>query len=241
MKHLKLILIAILAVSTIIVSMSSCSPDTSVEFDKTLLYGKWQEINIVDNIIDTTLNFEVYDADGTGYTWDEADDITETEAQKFIWAIEDNTLTIIHIMEMGGNIPKKYTITKLTTTELSYEDDFGKTHTFIKYRYPSPDPNIKRDPTLLYGKWQETNSLNFEVYKADSTGYTWDEANDVTEAEADPFTWSLEKSILTINHILEIGGNVLSVSKVYIVTKLTATELSYEDDFSKTHTFSKIQ
>ena len=238
MKNLKLILIAILAVSAIIVSMSSCSPDTSVELDKTLLYGKWQEINIVDNIIDTTLNFEVYDADGTGYTWNKADDVTEAEAQKFIWAIEDNILTIIHIMEMGGNIPKKYTITKLTTTELSYEDDFGKTHTFIKYHYPSPDPNIKRDPTLLYGKWQETNSLNFKVYKANGTGYTWDEADDVTEAEADPFTWTLEKSILTNNIITGIGAEI---PKVYTITKLTATELSYEDDFRKTHTFSKIQ
>ena len=124
MKNLKLFIIAIFAVSAIIVSMSSCSPDTDVEFDKTLLYGKWQENN--------TKNFEVYNEDGTGYTWDEADDVTETEAQPFTWTLEGETLQHIHIMEMGANIPKVYTVTKLSATELAYEDDYGKIHTFNK-------------------------------------------------------------------------------------------------------------
>lgn len=133
MKNLKLISLAIIAVTTIILSMSSCSPDTDVEFDQTLLYGKWQEINIVDNIIDTTLNFEVYDADGTGYTWDEADDVTEAEAQPFTWGLNGNVLTQVHTMEMGGNVPKVYTVTKLTATELIYEDNYGNKHTFWKW------------------------------------------------------------------------------------------------------------
>ena len=124
MKNLKLISFAIIAVTAIIVSMSSCSPNKDVEFDKTLLYGKWQEAN--------TKNFEVYNEDGTGHTWDEADDVTEAEAQQFTWTLEGENLTHIHIMEMGANIPKVYTVTKLTATELTYEDDFGKTHTFNK-------------------------------------------------------------------------------------------------------------
>lgn len=124
MKHLKLFIIAFFAVTTIILSMSSCAPDTDVEYDKTLLTGKWQENN--------TLNFEVYNADGTGYTWDEADDVTEAEAQPFTWTLEAATLTHIHIMEMGADIPKTYTVTALSTTELSYEDDFGNIHTFAK-------------------------------------------------------------------------------------------------------------
>ena len=131
MKSTKFISLAIIAMTAIIVSMSSCSPNTDVEFDKTLLYGKWQEIRVIDDKIDST-NFEVYKADGTGYTWDEADDITEVEAQHFNWTLEAEILTHIHIMEMGGNIPKKYTVTKLTATELIYKDDFGKTHTFNK-------------------------------------------------------------------------------------------------------------
>ena len=124
MKHLKLLLISILAVTAIIVSMSSCSPDTDVELDRTLLIGKWQETN--------TLNFEVYGKDGSGYTWDEADDVTEAEAQPFTWGLNGNVLTQVHTMEMGGNVPKRYTVTKLTATELIYEDNYGKVHSFDK-------------------------------------------------------------------------------------------------------------
>ncbi|MBQ8721196.1 MAG: hypothetical protein IJY67_03500 [Paludibacteraceae bacterium] len=124
MKNFKSILIAIFAFSAIILSFTSCSPDTDIEFDETLLYGKWQE--------NDTQNFEVYKEDGTGYTWDEADDVTEAEAQHFTWTLEGENLTHIHIMEMGANIPKVYTVTKLSATELAYEDDYGKIHTFSK-------------------------------------------------------------------------------------------------------------
>ena len=124
MKNLKLFIIAIIAVTAIIVSMSSCSPDTDVELDRTLLIGKWQETN--------TLNFEVYGKDGSGYTWDEADDVTEAEAQPFTWGLKGNVLTQVHTMEMGGNVPKTYTVTKLTATELIYEDNYGKVHSFDK-------------------------------------------------------------------------------------------------------------
>ncbi len=125
MKNLKLISLAIIAVTTIILSMSSCSPDTDVEFDQTLLTGKWQENN--------SLVFEVYGKDGSGYTWDEADDVTEAEAQPFTWGLNGNILTQVHTMEMGGNVPKVYTVTKLTATELIYEDNYGNKHTFWKW------------------------------------------------------------------------------------------------------------
>ena len=124
MKNFKLLLISILAVSAIIFSMSSCSPNPDVELDRDLLIGKWQETN--------TLNFEVYGKDGSGYTWDEADDVTEAEAQPFTWGLNGNVLTQVHTMEMGGNVPKAYTVTKLTATELVYEDNYGKVHSFDK-------------------------------------------------------------------------------------------------------------
>ncbi len=124
MKNFKLFLILILAVSATMLSMSSCSPDTDVELDQNLLIGKWQETN--------TLNFEVYGKDGSGYTWDEADDVTEAEAQPFTWGLNGNVLTQVHTMEMGGNVPKAYTVTKLTATELVYEDNYGKVHSFDK-------------------------------------------------------------------------------------------------------------
>lgn len=92
------------------------------KFDKTLLTGTWAE---------GTLH-EHYNADGTGYTWDTADDVTEEEAQPFAWNLEGSTLTQIHKMEMGGNVPKTYTVTKLNATTLAYHDDYGKYYTFTK-------------------------------------------------------------------------------------------------------------
>ena len=94
----------------------------SDKFDKTLLGGKW---------VSGTL-YEYYDPAGTGYTWDILDDVTEEEAQPFTWTLENATLTQIHQMEMGGSVPKTYTVTKLTATTLEYHDDYGKYYTFTK-------------------------------------------------------------------------------------------------------------
>ena len=92
------------------------------KFDKTLLSGTWAS---------GTLH-EHYNAAGTGYTWDTADDVTEEEAQPFTWTLEGSVLTQIHHMEMGGNVPKTYTVTKLNATTLAYHDDYGKSYTFTK-------------------------------------------------------------------------------------------------------------
>ncbi len=92
------------------------------KFDKTLLPGYW---------VTGTIH-EYYNEAGTGYTWDTADDVTEEEAQPFTWTLEKATLTQIHLMEMGGNIPKTYTVTKLNATTLEYHDDYGKYYTFTR-------------------------------------------------------------------------------------------------------------
>lgn len=112
----------IFAVSAIM--LSSCGKESDIEYDKALLTGKWQEETL----------FEVYNADGTGYTWDEADDVKEEEAQKFTWTLEGDDLTQIHIMEMGVSVPKTYVVTNLTETKLEYRDDFGNIHSFTKVK-----------------------------------------------------------------------------------------------------------
>lgn len=112
----------IFAVSAIM--LSSCGKESDIEYDKALLTGKWQEETL----------FEVYNADGTGYTWDEADDVKEEEAQKFTWTLEGDDLTQIHIMEMGASVPKTYVVTNLTETKLEYRDDFGNIHSFTKVK-----------------------------------------------------------------------------------------------------------
>ncbi len=90
------------------------------------------------------------------------------------------------------------------------------------------------DQTLIIGKWK--SGTLFERYDLDSTGATWDTADDVTEAEAQKFTWTIEIDQLEQIHIIENGG---LVPKVYTLTNLTETTLAYVDDYGVSKTFTK--
>lgn len=120
---MKRILILSLAMAAIVVAFfSSCL--TERQFDEALLVGKWQSGTL----------YEVYEANHNGYTWNAAEDVDESEAQAFTWTLKSATLTHIHIMEMTdeGSIPKTYTVTELTSSTLSYEDEYGNSKTFRK-------------------------------------------------------------------------------------------------------------
>jgi hypothetical protein len=95
---------------------------------------------------------------------------------------------------------------------------------------------VSFDETLLIGKWQE--GTLFEKYLSDGTGSTWDTKDDVTEAEAQKFTWTLVKADLTQIYIMESSNT--KVPKYYTVTALTSTSLKYKDDFGVTHSFTKV-
>jgi len=102
--------------------MGACNliPEDETTYDESLLYGKWKS---------NTLYYK-YLSDGTGKTWDTADDVTEAEAQSFTWTLVHSELTHIHIMEMGTTVPKVYTVTELTATTLKYKDSFNVSHSF---------------------------------------------------------------------------------------------------------------
>ncbi|WP_321296805.1 hypothetical protein [Marinifilum fragile] len=97
------------------------------------------------------------------------------------------------------------------------------------------DVNPNFDESLIIGKWK--SGTLYERYDLDYSGATWDTADDVTEAEAQNFTWTITKDQLEQIHIIENGGKV---PKVYTITNLTATTLEYEDAFGKSKSFSKI-
>jgi hypothetical protein len=99
----------------------SCEPEEKT-FDESLLIGKWQS---------GTLYYK-YLVDGTGGTWDTSDNVTEAEAQAFTWTLVKAELTHIHVLEIGGSVPKVYTVTELTETSLKYHDDFGVNFSFTK-------------------------------------------------------------------------------------------------------------
>jgi hypothetical protein len=100
---------------------NSCEQD-EVFFQESLLMGKW---------VSGTVYYK-YLSNYSGKTWDTADDVTEAEAQPFTWTLVKSELTHIHIMTVGGNVPKVYTVTELTATSLKYKDGFGKTFSFTK-------------------------------------------------------------------------------------------------------------
>ncbi|WP_321308926.1 lipocalin family protein [Marinifilum fragile] len=97
------------------------------------------------------------------------------------------------------------------------------------------DINPSFDESLIIGKWK--SGTLYERYDLDYSGATWDTADDVTEAEAQNFTWTITKDQLEQIHIIENGGKV---PKVYTITNLTATTLEYEDAYGKSKSFSKI-
>jgi len=107
----------------IVVSILAVSCETEpISFDDSLLIGKWQSGTL----------FYKYFGDGTGGTWDTADNVLEEEAQEFTWTLVNADLTHIHILEIGGTVPKVYTVTELTATSLKYHDDFGVNWVFTK-------------------------------------------------------------------------------------------------------------
>lgn len=96
------------------------------------------------------------------------------------------------------------------------------------------DEEVGFDQALIVGKWQ--SGTLFERYDLGNTGATWDTADDVTEEEAQEFTWTIEIDQLEQIHIIANGG---VVPKVYTITNLTETTLEYTDDYGVSKTFSK--
>ncbi len=92
------------------------------------------------------------------------------------------------------------------------------------------------DKSLLPGKWKQ--GTLYEVYKADGSGHTWDESDDVTEDEAQAMTWTLDKDELIQYHQMEIGTAV--IPKDYTVTELTSTTFKYKDNYGTSRSFTRV-
>ncbi|MBQ9144145.1 MAG: hypothetical protein IJX60_04275 [Paludibacteraceae bacterium] len=113
---------------------------------------------------------------------------------------------------------------------------------------PSNEPDfVEAD---LLGLWQETGTEAYVRFTAEQDetgeykyGREWDESEDIFESDLQPygngwFKYKLVKSDLTEIHLMDNGG--AEVPKVYVVTKLTAGDLEYKDDFGTTHVFEKV-
>ena len=117
--------------------VASCSLGTEPTFQENDLLGLWQEDGKEAFVLFTA------EKDSTGVykygcEWNEGEGVSESDLTKygngwFKWKLVKADLTEIHLMENGGaDIPKVYTVRKLTDTELLYEDDFKNVHSFQK-------------------------------------------------------------------------------------------------------------
>ncbi len=110
----------------------------------------------------------------------------------------------------------------------------------------------------LFGKWESPtiskanpSAKQYCVFlseKDDSGEYywgkTWDEGEDVTEADVDKekhgngwMKWKLVEASLTEIHMMSVSQ--AGVPKIYTVTLLNASKLEYKDDFGKTYSWTK--
>lgn len=119
MKKFLVLATALIAVAIL---FNSCQKDQNTSFDETLLYGKWQSGTV----------FYKYLSNYEGTTWDTADDQVDGEGLSFTWSLDNSDLTQIYVMELGGTVPKVYTVTVLNSTTLTYHDSFGVSTTFTK-------------------------------------------------------------------------------------------------------------
>ena len=114
-------------------------------------------------------------------------------------------------------------------------------------------PN-NEEPTFkqadLLGLWQEEGTEAFVRFtnEADETGEykygrEWNESEDIFESDLKPygngwFKYKLVQSDLTEIHLMDNGG--ADIPKVYVVAKLTDTELHYKNEFGTLTKLSKV-
>lgn len=102
----------------------------------------------------------------------------------------------------------------------------------------------------LLGLWQEKGTEAYVRFTSEQDeageykyGREWDESEDIFESDLQPygngwFKYKLVQSDLTEIHLMDNGG--AEVPKIYVVTKLTAGDLEYKDNFGTTHIFEKV-
>ena len=119
-------LAALLLLAFVPMLLVSCTEEVKpVEVDDSLLIGKWQkETNMQE--------YWRYDADSTGETWDESEDVQEGEGIKFNWSTEEDQLRLDFYGEMGQHVYYDYTVVTQTESRLEWKDIYGNKQVFLK-------------------------------------------------------------------------------------------------------------
>lgn len=80
-----------------------------------MLVGLWQDNGHV---------FYRFNPDGTGFTWDTNDDITEDEATEFGWEAYEEAIMMTHKLRIRGIVPRYYELDRLNAFDLRFHDSY---------------------------------------------------------------------------------------------------------------------
>ena len=133
------------ALIAIVAGFASCNQQT-ITYSEGDLHGRWQEEDKNAYVKYTVEKDTVSDVKANGYhwgyEWDEGDGVYEEDVLKekygngwFVYSLEGEKLTHINMMSnKGADIPKVYTVTALTNTDLKYQDSTKKTFSYKKVK-----------------------------------------------------------------------------------------------------------
>ncbi|MCQ2273658.1 MAG: DUF5640 domain-containing protein [Bacteroidales bacterium] len=125
MNKKSIIIISLLLLVSLLV-FCGCEPDKiSLTVSETALVGTWHSS-------DAPKEYWRFDANHTGETWDESEDVQEGEGTKFNWSTQDDQLRLDLYGEMGQHVYYDYTIEAQTQTSFTWKDLYGNSRTFTK-------------------------------------------------------------------------------------------------------------
>ena len=122
------------ALIAIVAGFASCNQQT-ISYSESDLHGKWQEEDknayVMFTVEKDTMTMLKDKGYHWGYEWDEGDGVYEKDVKDekygngwFLYVLEGDQFTEYHQMSNGGAyIPKEYTITVLTNSDLKYKDN----------------------------------------------------------------------------------------------------------------------
>lgn len=85
---------------------------------------------------------ELYNADGTGMTWDVGEDVQAHEAKTFSWTLEENRLTAYYALAVGGVVPQVTYVALVDSVEMVCRNDYGEE---FHYRRAPQELTIERN------------------------------------------------------------------------------------------------
>lgn len=105
------------------------------------------------------------------------------------------------------------------------------------------EDNGKKNSELIVGRWQSTTGNYFEVYNSNGTGKMWNEDDDVSEDEADTFTWQFEsKDDSKFTQIIHFQSGAADLPQMCNIVTLNESSFVYNNNgWRRTENLKRIK